>query len=81
MLTESSLATVLPAGLPRIELDAAELARQLAELPASAPACAARPDSAAYLIYTSGSTGTPKGVLISHRAVVDFVAGVSQLFR
>ncbi|TCC06307.1 non-ribosomal peptide synthetase [Kribbella soli] len=34
----------------------------------------------AYVIYTSGSTGTPKGVQISHRAVVHFVAAISDLF-
>ncbi len=34
------------------------------------------PDQAAYLIFTSGSTGTPKGVVISHRALIDYVAGM-----
>ncbi|ADB33158.1 amino acid adenylation domain protein [Kribbella flavida DSM 17836] len=38
-------------------------------------------DDVAYVLYTSGSTGTPKGVVVSHRAVVAFVAAVEQLFQ
>ncbi|HZZ06063.1 non-ribosomal peptide synthetase [Paraburkholderia sp.] len=40
------------------------------------PRQAPLPGQAAYLIFTSGSTGTPKGVVISHRALVDYVAGM-----
>ncbi|CAM3366464.1 non-ribosomal peptide synthetase [Kibdelosporangium persicum] len=40
----------------------------------------AGPDDLAYVLYTSGSTGTPKGVLISHRAVVNFVEAMRDLF-
>lgn len=32
----------------------------------------------AYLIYTSGSTGKPKGVMIEHRAVNNFIKGVTE---
>ncbi|MBO3797190.1 amino acid adenylation domain-containing protein, partial [Bacillus subtilis] len=32
----------------------------------------------AYIIYTSGSTGKPKGVMISHRAVNNFIYGMSE---
>ncbi|GAB3441202.1 MupA/Atu3671 family FMN-dependent luciferase-like monooxygenase [Actinophytocola sediminis] len=37
---------------------------------------AATADNLAYVIYTSGSTGRPKGVLVSHRNVVNLVAGM-----
>jgi amino acid adenylation domain-containing protein len=39
--------------------------------PATAPAGAGDPLSAAYMIYTSGSTGRPKGVPNSHRGIVN----------
>ncbi|MFJ1561894.1 amino acid adenylation domain-containing protein [Streptomyces mirabilis] len=42
----------------------------------SYPGRRARPDNAAYLMYTSGSSGTPKGVTITHRNVVNGVAGL-----
>ncbi|WP_409492252.1 non-ribosomal peptide synthetase [Amycolatopsis sp. cmx-11-12] len=40
----------------------------------------AGPGDLAYVLYTSGSTGTPKGVLIEHRAVVNFVEAMRDLF-
>jgi amino acid adenylation domain-containing protein len=38
----------------------------------------ASPAHPAYLIYTSGSTGTPKGVTVTHHAVVNFLAAMSE---
>lgn len=32
----------------------------------------------AYLIYTSGSTGVPKGVLVEHKALTNFVDGITE---
>ncbi|HEX5542761.1 MAG TPA: amino acid adenylation domain-containing protein [Micromonospora sp.] len=46
---------------------------ELAELPTTAPASAARPTSLAYISYTSGSTGAPKGVAVPHRAVIRLI--------
>jgi amino acid adenylation domain-containing protein len=42
------------------------------------PAVTVGPDAAAYLIYTSGSTGRPKGVRVPHRAVVNFLASMTE---
>ncbi len=36
-----------------------------------------KPDDLAYIIYTSGSTGKPKGVMIEHRAVNNFITGMT----
>ncbi|HST48444.1 non-ribosomal peptide synthetase [Jatrophihabitans sp.] len=80
VITDSSLAAVLPPELPRVVLDDPDVARRLAGFAPVAPVCAARPDNAAYLIYTSGSTGAPKGVLVPHRAVVNFIGAAQQLF-
>lgn len=33
----------------------------------------------AYIIYTSGTTGSPKGVVISHRALHNFVRGITRV--
>ncbi|GJF34550.1 hypothetical protein KNE206_72500 [Kitasatospora sp. NE20-6] len=49
-------------GVPVLAVDA--------DGPQAEPA-AAGPDHAAYVIFTSGSTGRPKGVLVTHRAIVN----------
>jgi yersiniabactin nonribosomal peptide synthetase len=38
------------------------------------------PESPAYLLFTSGSTGRPKGVEVPHRAVVNTIDAVGDLF-
>ncbi|WP_460655439.1 non-ribosomal peptide synthetase [Kribbella endophytica] len=58
----------------RVALDEVDLGSMAAE----DPGCAS--GDLAYVMYTSGSTGTPKGVRIGHRAVIHFVAAVSDLF-
>ncbi len=39
------------------------------------------PDSLAYVIFTSGSTGRPKGVGVSHRAIVNRLRWMQDVFR
>jgi amino acid adenylation domain-containing protein len=41
------------------------------------PSCAVSSENLACVLYTSGSTGRPKGVLLTHGAVVNFIAGAT----
>ncbi|MFC8723235.1 amino acid adenylation domain-containing protein, partial [Kitasatospora sp. NPDC057198] len=38
------------------------------------------PDHAAYVIFTSGSTGRPKGVLVTHRAIVNRLEWMREMY-
>ncbi|MCS6297130.1 MAG: amino acid adenylation domain-containing protein [Nitrospira sp.] len=41
----------------------------------------ASPEQAAYVIFTSGSTGTPKGVVISHGALAQHIAAITDAYH
>ncbi|MDL4819442.1 non-ribosomal peptide synthetase [Actinomadura opuntiae] len=65
----------LPAGTPRVELDALALDDLPGENVTDAERVRPlRPGNLAYIIYTSGSTGRPKGVPISHENFAGFHA-------
>jgi len=38
-----------------------------------------QPNRAAYVTYTSGTTGLPKGIMIEHRAVINFIKGMTDV--
>ncbi|WP_432947527.1 amino acid adenylation domain-containing protein [Kribbella sp. CA-253562] len=61
---------------PVIDLDDAQVAKQLVERSAGARATRPAVDDAAYIIYTSGSTGRPKGVVVTHRGFADLTRSV-----
>ncbi|AJQ94155.1 non-ribosomal peptide synthetase [Gynuella sunshinyii] len=63
------------AGVERVDLDEPWFAAQTTLDWQPARPC--RDDDLAYVIYTSGSTGQPKGVMVEHRAVVNFVHGLT----
>ncbi|HYO64056.1 MAG TPA: amino acid adenylation domain-containing protein, partial [Pyrinomonadaceae bacterium] len=80
LLTQSSLADSLRgsgARLVCLDGDWHEIERESAE--AVEPGVCG--DNLAYAIYTSGSTGRPKGVQISHRAIINFIAAMQELFN
>ena len=74
LITEDALR----AGLANEAATVISLDRERAAIDATEPLVVAphvAPDDLAYLIYTSGSTGKPKGVSVTHRNVVNFLAG------
>jgi amino acid adenylation domain-containing protein len=78
LVTQQSLCSDLPAGLPHViclDTDWKEIATCLGEPPARQTTS----EHLAYVIYTSGSTGRPKGVMIEHRALMNYTqAAVEQ---
>ncbi|MFF7593374.1 amino acid adenylation domain-containing protein, partial [Kitasatospora purpeofusca] len=75
-----SAVAVVPAGVPVVVVDGADVVAEVAGLDASAVSVSVGSGSAAYVIYTSGSTGRPKGVVVSHGSVVGLFAGTGGLF-
>ncbi|WP_331730044.1 amino acid adenylation domain-containing protein [Streptomyces sp. NBC_00073] len=82
MITDTETSPGLPDGdVPRVLLDDAGVAQVVATASASDLSDSDRsypvlPAHPAYVIYTSGSTGRPKGVVVSHAALVSFLAAV-----
>jgi amino acid adenylation domain-containing protein/non-ribosomal peptide synthase protein (TIGR01720 family) len=69
-----AIGSVTADGVRALALDDPDLARYTdAPLP-----CRGDARHTAYVIYTSGSTGKPKGVAISHGALANYVAAVSE---
>jgi nonribosomal peptide synthetase DhbF len=85
VLTTTIAGRDLPAGTPRVALDAPATmvtvsALDGTDLAAGERTAALRPPSPAYVIYTSGSTGRPKGVVIEHRNLTDLVSRAGAQF-
>jgi len=76
VLTQPHLSGVLPAGVPRVEVDAEGGVD--AEPPVLAPRVDADPGNLAYVLYTSGSTGRPKGALVEHRSLAAFLQAMQR---
>ena len=82
VLTDSGLAGLVPAGVPRLVLDDPVTRRAVAAWPGGPVTDAdrtvpLRPGHPAYVIYTSGSTGTPKGVIVTHGSVARLIQTAS----
>lgn len=80
VVTTARLAPRLPQGRSRIICtDSDHLA--IAQEPQDNPAVETQPHHCAYVIFTSGSTGKPKGVVIPHRAIVNHMLWMSDVFK
>ncbi|WP_069867791.1 AMP-binding protein [Streptomyces malaysiensis] len=70
VVTVAGVGVEVPAGVPLVVLDDAQVMAELAGLDGSDVGVRVSSEAAAYVIYTSGSTGRPKGVVVSHGNVV-----------
>ncbi|WP_345780066.1 amino acid adenylation domain-containing protein [Microbulbifer litoralis] len=83
LLSRREVALVLPAGIPRLDLEDLEARR------ADFPGAPLRPcerlapiglDTVAYVIFTSGSTGRPKGVMNTQGALLNLFSSHRESF-
>ena len=80
VLTEERIAPRLPAAAARtVLLDAADAPWRSGPDPGD-PGDGGSPDHLAYVLYTSGSTGRPKGAMNSHRAIVNRLRWMQEIF-
>jgi len=75
LVTEQRLANSIKFAGHRIYLDSADCYQDMNFERRCQPVSKAT--DLAYVIYTSGSTGQPKGVMIEHKAVSNFIQGMS----
>ncbi|WP_426134158.1 non-ribosomal peptide synthase/polyketide synthase [Pseudomonas sp. PWP3-1b2] len=78
LLTQASLLGQLPLPAGVQTLLPTALHEPISDSLEDNPQVAVSSDNLCYAIYTSGSTGKPKGVMVSHGALVNFVASMAR---